>query len=122
MSSIRSAALLTACFAAVCAQGAAAQQAAAATAAVEVPPSTCTKPGFVPLDKSSPDMGRFQKRFDEYKICVQAYAETNRAKSEEIGAQARAYSDAGNKAIDEYNTYVNALNDANKAKPGATKN
>lgn len=120
---IRSAALLTACLAAFAAQVAVAQQPAPTPAAVEVPPSTCKDPGFVPIDKASPEMGRFQKRVDEYKVCVQAYVQANRVKSNEFEVQARAYADAANKSIDEYNTYVNGLNDATKTtKSGATKN
>lgn len=122
MSSIRPAALLTACLAAFGVQEAVAQQPAAAPTAVEVPQSTCKEPGFAPLDRNSPDMGRFQKRFDEYKVCVQAYAAANQAKATEYETQARAYSDAANKTIDAYNSYVNNLNDANKStKSGAEK-
>jgi hypothetical protein len=93
-----------------------AQDPAPAPAPLAAPPMDCQKPGdFAPLDRSSPEAGRFQKKLEEYKVCVGAYARTNGAKANELAAQSRVYSDAANKAIDDYNAYVTQINDKTKA-------
>lgn len=80
-------------------------------AAVVVAPMNCPKPGdFAPVDRASPEMTRFQKRLEEYKNCVFAYTKTNGAKASDFAAQSRAYADAANGAIDDYNAYVTELN------------
>ena len=109
---IRSAASLSASLTVLFAASAHAQQPAAT---VEVPSMNCPSPGSPPLDRASPDMARFQKRVDEYKVCVNQYASTTGAKANEYAAQSRAWSDAANKAIDDYNAYVTKLNEATKS-------
>ena len=122
MSLIRSATLLTFCLTAVCSIDAMAQQPAPG-APVVVAPMDCPNPGSPPLDKASPGMARFSKRVEEYKVCVNKYAAANGAKANEFADQARAYSDAANKAIDDYNAYVTQLNESTKSdKSGDKKN
>ena len=75
-----------------------------------VPPMACENPGNPPAN-SSPAMARFQKKVDEYKVCVNDYAKTTGAKANEYADAARAYSNAANEAIDGYNTYIKALNE-----------
>jgi hypothetical protein len=83
---------------------------------VAAPPVDCQKPGdFAPLDRSSPEAAKFQKKLEEYKNCVGVYARTNGAKANELAAQSRVYSDAANKSIDDYNAYVVQLNEKTKA-------
>jgi len=94
-----------------------------AAPAVQVPAMECENPGSAPLDKASPQMGRFSKKVEDYKICVNAYVKVTGAKSNEFADQAKAYNEAANKAIDDYNTYVTKLNEATKSdKSGTTKN
>ena len=89
----------------------AAAQTPDAPAAVVVAPMNCPKPGeFAPVDQQSAEATRFRKRLEEYKTCVQSYTKTNSAKANEFAAQSRAYGDAANKAIDDYNAYVTELN------------
>lgn len=117
----RSTALIAVCLAGLLASSAHAQQPAPATTpSVDVPPMTCTVPGSPPLDRAGSDMGRFQKRVDDYKVCVNQYTQSTGAKANEYAAQSRAYADAANKAIDDYNTYVTALNEATKSTKGGT--
>lgn len=114
---LRSAAALSACLLAVAAVPSHAQQPASSA---DVPVLNCTNPGFPPLDRASPEMGRFQKRVDAYKVCVNDYTKTVGAKSNELAAQAQVYSDAANKAIDDYNTYVTSLNEKTKSTKSST--
>jgi hypothetical protein len=75
------------------------------------PPLDCAKPGDPPKPgASNADITRFQKRLDEYKTCVSTYTKANAAKAQEYQAQARAYSDAANGAVDGFNAYVTELN------------
>jgi hypothetical protein len=48
---------------------------------------------------------RFQRELEEYKNCMKAYAD-------ERAAAAKAHTDAGNAAINEYNDTMKALQDA----------
>jgi hypothetical protein len=48
---------------------------------------------------------RFQREIDTYKGCMKAYAD-------ERAAAAKAHTDAGNAAINEYNETIKALQDA----------
>lgn len=121
-STFRSTALLACCLTAL-SLAAEAQTAAPAATAVQVPQIECQSPGFAPLDKAGSDMTRFSKRVDEYKICVNAYVKSTGAKSNEYADQARAYGDAANKAIEDYNAYITKLNESTKSdKSGTTKN
>ena len=114
---IRSTARLLAALAAVSSFAALAQTAA------EPPTMNCPNPGSSPLDRASPDMNRFQKRVEEYKVCVNTYAASTGAKANDYAAQSKTWSDAANKAIDDYNAYVTKLNEATKSpKGGAEKN
>ncbi len=125
MSSIRSAAFLSASLVLAALPSAHAQQPAPTppTTAVTVPPMTCESPGAAPIGPPGPSFTRFQKRVDDYKVCVNQYAAAAGAKSNEFADQARAYADAANKAIDSYNAYVTALNESTKStKSGAEKN
>jgi hypothetical protein len=80
-------------------------------AAPVIAPSNCEKPAdYVPLDNSSTQMARIQRRVDAYKKCVNDYAQVNNAQAQEHAVQAKAYQDAANKAIEEYNAFVNELN------------
>ena len=103
-------------FAAVFALPAGAQQAAPAPAsAVVVPPMSCDKPADTPLlNPSSSHIQRLQKQIETYKLCVNEYSRSMGAKSNEAADQARAYAAAANGAIDDYNTYVTALNERAK--------
>lgn len=117
MTARRSTALFTVGLLALCALPARGQQGQAATAAAAaaVPAMDCPVPGFAPLDKSGTEMTRFQKRVDEYKVCVNKYAAANGAKANELADQSRAHADAANKAIDDYNAYVTKLNESSKS-------
>lgn len=117
----RSIAAASACLAGLLATSAPAQQ-PAPTPAVEVPAMTCPSPGGLPVDRGGAEMGRFQKRVDDYKVCVNEYTKATGAKANEYAAQSRAYAEASNKAIDDYNAYVTGLNEASKAgKAGSAK-
>jgi hypothetical protein len=50
---------------------------------------------------------KFQREIDEYKNCMKAY-------SDERAAAAKAHSDAGNAAINEYNETMKALQEAQR--------
>jgi hypothetical protein len=118
---IRSVAVLATCFAMT--SVAHAQTPASAAAMAQVPVNVCQDPGNAPLDRASPDMTRFAKRVEEYKLCTNKYVTEQGAKSNELADQARAYGEAANKAIDDYNTYINKLNEQTKSdKSGAKKN
>ncbi len=99
-----------------------AQQPAPAASTVVVPPMQCEKPADTPLlDPSSTHIKRFQKQVDDYKLCVNEYSRVMGAKSNEYADQARAYAAAANSAIDDYNTYVTALNARAKGETGDIK-
>lgn len=95
---------------------------AQATTAVQVPAMDCENPGAAPLDKNSPQMGRFAKKVEDYKVCVNAYVTVTGGKSNELNEQAKAYNEAANKAIEDYNAYITKLNESTKVdKTGASK-
>ena len=85
-----------------------------AAATVQVPGPDCENPGAAPLDKNSPQMGRFTKKVEDYKTCVNAYVKVTGGKSNEYADQAKAYNAAANKAIEEYNAYIVKLNESQK--------
>lgn len=110
---------LSACAAAVVALSAHAQQSAPVPAppptpsagAVAVPPMQCDKPGDnAGIEPNQAQINRFQKKVDDYKLCVNGYAKSMGAKSNEFAEMARTYAAAANGAIEEYNAYVTALN------------
>lgn len=85
--------------------------------AVAVPQMQCEKPGDSPgVDPSPTQMNRFQKRVDDYKVCVNDYAKTTGAKANEYAELARAHANAANTAIEGYNAYVTELNEKVKRK------
>lgn len=95
---------------------------AQATTAVQVPAMDCENPGAAPLDKNSPQMGRFAKKVEDYKVCVNTYVKATGGKSNEYNEQAKAYNEAANKAIEDYNAYITKLNESTKTdKSGASK-
>jgi hypothetical protein len=112
--------LLSALVAVACALPAIAQEGAAAGP----PAMNCQNPGPRPLDSSTPEGGKFQRKLDDYKKCVADYSQTNgaraneiagqsrasAAKADELAVQSRAYSDAANKAVNDFNAYVSELN------------
>ena len=117
---------LSACAAAVFALSAYAQQGAPApvlaAGAVVVPPMQCDKPGDnAGIEPSQAQVNRFQKKVDDYKLCVNGYAKTMGAKSNEHADMARTYAAAANGAIEEYNAYVTALNAKMKGETGELK-
>ena len=122
---VRSLALRATCVAclALTSVAARAQTAPSAAAVAQVPANDCQDPGSAPLNRAGPEMTRFSKRVEEYKVCTNKYVTAQGAKSNELADQARAYGDAANKAIDDYNTYINKLNEQTKSdKSGTTKN
>ena len=92
----------------------------AAAPAVAVPANPCEKPSdYVPIGGgTSTDMARISKRIDQYKTCINTYSTTQNSKAAELAQQAQAYQDAGNKAIDEFNSYVQEMN--KKTNSGST--
>jgi len=94
-----------------------AQQPAAAPvpAPIVIPPNTCTKPSdFMPTFQSNEQLQRFQKSLEAYKSCVRDYVQANAAKSNELAAQARAYNEAANAAVNDINAYLTGLNEQTK--------
>jgi hypothetical protein len=90
------------------------QGAPAAPAMPTIPPMQCEKPGNPPLDQQQ--MLRFGKRVDEYKLCVNEYARQMGTKGNEYADIARAYTNAANGAVDQYNEYVKDLNEKTSKK------
>jgi hypothetical protein len=86
--------------------------AAAPAAPVAVAPNPCETPSdYVPVGGGSgSDIAKITKRIDAYKVCVNDYSQSENAKAADLVKQAQAHQDAGNKAIDDYNTYVQAMN------------
>lgn len=78
----------------------------------EVPRHKCdpkpTLPGPRMMEDSSV-VKRFQRDIDAYKNCMKAYAD-------ERNVASKAHVDAGNAAIDEYNTTMKALQDSQQKK------
>lgn len=87
-----------------------------ATAAVaaeppEVPKHKCEPKPVLPgpaMRRDAMVVKRFQRDLDAYKDCMRAYAD-------ERAAAAKAHTDAGNAAINEYNETVKAISEAQKA-------
>jgi hypothetical protein len=89
-----------------------AQAPAAATApAADVPKAKCEpKPEFPGRLAMQTESRRklFQREFNTYKDCMSAYVASSQA-------MAKAYTDAGNNAVNEYNETAKKVNDAQKA-------
>ena len=86
--------------------GAQAQQ----PAAPEVPKHKCDNKPQAPMRALMNDTAarkKFQREVEEYKNCMKAY-------SDERAAAARAHTQAGNAAIDEYNETMKALQEAQR--------
>lgn len=118
---------LSACAAAALALSAHAQQSTPtppvpAASAVVVPPMQCEKPGDnAGIEPNQAQINRFQKKVDDYKLCVNGYAKSMGAKSNEFADMARTYAAAANGAIEEYNAYVTSLNAKFKSDAGDSK-
>ena len=79
-------------------------------AAPEVPKHKCDPKPQAPMRALLNDNAtrkKFQREMDEYKNCMKAYAD-------ERNAAARAHSEAGNAAINEYNDTMKALQEAQR--------
>ena len=79
-----------------------------AQSAPEVPKHKCEPKPTLPGQRLMADDSvrkRFQRDLDAYKTCMKAYAD-------ERAAAAKAHTDAGNAAINEYNDTMKALQDA----------
>ena len=76
----------------------------------EVPRHKCEPKPQLPGPRMMSDEGvrkRFQREIDAYKSCMKAYAD-------ERAAAARAHTEAGNAAINEYNETMKALQEAQR--------
>ena len=76
--------------------------------APEVPKHKCEPKPTLPGQRMMADASvrkRFQKEIDDYKNCMKVYAD-------ERAVAAKAHTDAGNAAINEYNDTMKALQDA----------
>lgn len=76
--------------------------------APEVPKHKCEPKPQLPMRTLMGDPAtrkKFQREIDEYKNCMKAY-------SDERAAAAKAHTDAGNAAVNEYNETMKALQDA----------
>ena len=79
-------------------------------AAPEVPKHKCEPKPQAPMRALMNDTAarkKFQREVDEYKGCMKAY-------SDERAAAARAHTEAGNAAINEYNETMKALQDSQR--------
>ena len=79
-----------------------------APAPVDIPKHKCEPKPQLPMRTMMGDPNtrkRFQKEIDEYKTCMKVYADDR-------AAAAKAHTDAGNTAINEYNDTMKALQDA----------
>jgi hypothetical protein len=77
-------------------------------AAPEVPRHKCEPKPVLPGQRMMADESvrkRFQRDLEAYKTCMKAFAD-------ERAAAAKAHTDAGNAAINEYNDTMKALQDA----------
>ncbi len=78
---------------------------------VDVPRHKCEPKPVLPgaaLRRDAMVVKRFQRELDEYKNCMRAYAD-------ERSAAAKAHTEAGNAAINEYNETIKAIQEAQKA-------
>ena len=83
-------------------------------AAPEIPKHKCEPKPVLPGQRLLEDASvrkRFQRDIDAYKNCMKAYAD------ERAGA-AKAHTDAGNSAINEYNDTMKAIQDAQSGSSG----
>jgi hypothetical protein len=79
-----------------------------APAPADVPKHKCEPKPQLPMRTMMGDPNtrkRFQKEIEEYKNCMKAFAD-------ERATAAKAHTDAGNAAINEYNDTMKALQDA----------
>src|SRR5687768_8124625 len=86
----------------------AAAAANAQPAAPEVPRHKCEPKPQLPMRTLMSDAAtrkKFQREIDDYKSCMKAY-------SDERASAAKAHTDAGNAAVNEYNETMKALQDA----------
>lgn len=98
---------IVASLAGLCLAGAAAAQ---APQPAEIPRHKCEPKPVLPGPRMMQDSSvrkRFQSDIDAYKDCMKAYAD-------ERQAAAKAHTDAGNAAINEYNDTMKALQDSQK--------
>jgi hypothetical protein len=78
----------------------------------EIPKHKCEPKPTLPGEKLLADASvrkRLQRDIDAFKTCMKAYAD-------ERAAAAKAHTDAGNAAINEYNETMKAINDAQAAR------
>lgn len=76
-----------------------------------IPANNCEKPGDGPgIQPSYEQQKRFQKKVDAYKDCINKYAAEMKKLSDEHFEIVKKYQDAGNAAINEYNTFATQLN------------
>ena len=85
-----------------------------AQTAPEVPKHKCEPKPVLPGARLMEDASvrkRFQRDIDAYKTCMKAYAD-------ERATMAKAHTDAGNAAINEYNDTMKAMQDAQSGSSG----
>ena len=82
--------------------GAAAQSQPPASAAPAIAPHTCVKPEYPGRLASETRMKSFNREFKTYGDCIKKYVDENKTIADAATA-------AGNRAVDEYNTYANEL-------------
>ena len=83
-----------------------------AQAVTDVPKHQCGSPPEVPGRMLSSQRGvleRYNKELKAYQACMQTYLEERKADS-------KGHHDAANAAINEYNTAMKAINEAQKAR------
>ena len=81
----------------------------------DVPKHKCEPKPVLPGQRLMEDASvrkRFQRDIDTYKGCMKAYAD-------ERAAMAKAHTDAGNAAINEYNDTMKAMQDAQSGSSGS---
>jgi hypothetical protein len=72
-----------------------------------VPTNTCKKPETdVPIQGTAEQLARGQKLVDAYKACVNDYVKDVNEKARALALTLQSYTDASNKAIDDYNAFV----------------
>ena len=89
---------------------AAAQQAATP----EVPPIDCGSAPNLPGDKMMEDAGlrrRFEREIKMYGECVKKYVAERQESIKGLQAQQKAHMEAANKAVNEYNALMKAMNE-----------
>ena len=109
--------LLAATLAAACANFAAVAQQPAAAPTPDAPAMKCEKPGNPPGAAMMADQSirrRYEREVKTYGDCVKAYVAERQTAAKTLQESAKAHADAGNAAVNEYNTLMKQLNDANK--------